>query len=353
MASQDLATNLSAALSQVYAPKLIRQFNRQSVLATLLMKQNGQGKNVAWDNFFSGASAASYTDGADVSTYDVDTPVAGTIGWGLYRSSFAVTGLAQAAAATSLGSADELVALIESSAQNSASKLIRKINTDLFTGTAAPAIVGLGTAIAATGTYAGISQGTYSEWASTVNANGGTPRALTKVLMDTVMSSIRTSSGLRPNLIVCDEGSWRKLEAIQDTSKRVIVTPSNEMGVGFGTGAGSFMMPNAGVNEGWTGTFYKNIPVFTDIDCPDGFMYFLNTDFAKIKVLPQPGVNTAAIAAMKELQAFPSTNMAGLAARIEAMAKTGDADKFTMKLYLQLEINKRNAHGLLKDIDIA
>lgn len=345
MALQDLATNLSSALSQVYAPRLIRNFNRLSVLASVIPKEAGRGKNVAWDTMMSAASAASFTDGADVSTYDVDTPVPATLSWGLYRSSFSISGLAQAAAASSSGTAEELMALIDTSATNSAMKLISTINADLFSGSSA--IVGLASALAATGTYASIAKGTYSEWAGNVLANGGTSRALTKDLIDQLEASIYTASGQSPNIIVASPGVVRKFEGLFDSFNRNIVGPGEISAINRGNFSGSAVLPS---NVGFTGLHYKGIPVYRDRNCQSGYLYMLNTDFLKLKFLPQPGVNTAAIAQSKELQGAPDTNMAGLAARLEAMAKTGDADKFTMKIYLQLACLRPNAHGMLQDI---
>lgn len=349
MATQDLATNLSSALSQLYAPKLVRAFNRLSVLAATLPKKPGRGKNVAWDVQFSAASAASYTDGADVSLYDVDTPVAATLSWGLYRSSFAVTGLAQAAAATSAGSADEIMQLIDSSADNSAAKLISTINADLFAGTGAgTTITGLASALAATGTYANIAKGTYTEWAGNVSSNGAVSRALTKDLMDTMEASIYTASGLVPNIIVASPGVVRKFESLFDQYSKMILTSGEVSNIqkSFATGA-----PIVADNVGWTGLHYKGIPVYRDRNCQTGYMYFLNTEQLELQVLPQPNVNTSVISSERNLAGLPSgVNVSDVMGRIEAMAKTGDADKFTLKVYLQLKVSRPNAHGFISDI---
>jgi hypothetical protein len=353
MATQDLATNLDDALSQLYAPRLIRNFNRISVLAALLMKKPGAGKNVAWDAMFSGASAAAYADGADVAAYDVDTPVPATLGWGLYRSSFAITGLAQAAAATSQGSAEELIDLIDTSAENSAMKLISLINADLYAGDGTggggePTIVGLASALDSTGTYANIAKGTYAEWAGNELANGGTPRALTKSLLDTLETTIYKRCAERPTIIVASPEVCQKYEGLFDSITRVILSGPGELSAQSAMGRmSSSILPD---NDGFTGFHYKGMPVYRDKDCQAGTLYMINSRHTELRFLPQPSVNTATIAASKELAGLPGTNMAGLAARIESMAKTGDADKFSMKLYLQLKVSRPNASGFLADI---
>lgn len=346
MALQDLATNLSGALSQLYAPTLIRNFNRMSVLAAAVPKKPGRGKNVAWDAMFSGNSAAVFADGADVLTYDVDTPVSATLSWGLYRSSFSISGLAQAAAASSQGSADELMDLVNTSAENAAMKLVSTVNADLFSGSSG--IVGLATALAATGTYATIAKGTYAEWAGNVRANGGTGRALTKDLVDLLETDVYSACGLRPTMIVASPGVCRKYEGLFDSINRVIIQNTSDISPQSGAGrmSGSILADA----DGFTGFHYKGIPVYRDRNCQTGTMYMLNTNFLELQFLPQPGVNTAAIAQDQGLKGMPNTNMAGLAARLEAMAKTGDADKFTMKIYLQLAVKRPNSCGILQDI---
>lgn len=349
MSLQDLSTNLSSALSQVYAPKLVRAFNRLSVLATVIPKEQGRGKNVAWDVMFSGNTAATYTDGADVSTYDVDTPVAATLSWGLYRSSFSVSGLAQAAAATSLGSADELMELIDTSATNAAMKLISTINSDLFTGSTG--IVGLNTALASSGSYANIAKSSYSEWAGNVFSNGSVARNLTKDLIDQCEAQIYSNSSLVPNVIIASPGVCRKFESLFDqVSRTMLVGPGEISAVNRSFASGAAVVADS---VGWTGLHYKGIPVYRDRNCPTGTMYLLNTDQMRLQFLPQPGVNTAAIAQDRALAGLPDTNMAGLSARLEAMAKTGDADKFSMKIYLQLKVLRTNAHGFISDISEA
>lgn len=352
MAIQDLGTNLSAALSQLYAPSLIRQFNRMSVLATLLPKKMGRGKNAGWDVMFTGNSAQTFADGADVATYDVDTPVPATLPWGLYRSSFSISGLAQAVAATSAGSADELMDLVNTSAENAAMKLVSLVNADLFAGTGAGTqMTGLATAVSASGTYATIAKGSFAEFQGTVLANGGTVRTLTKDLIDQLEAAVFIACGFRPTVIVCSAGVARKYEGLFDSLSRVILAGPGEISAQSNTGrSSSSILQDA---DGFTGLHYKGIPVYRDRNCQANTLYMLNTNFIELQYMPQPGVNTAVIAADKDLHGLPNTNMAGLAARIESMAKTGDADKFTMKLYLQLAVKRPNTCAILQDISEA
>lgn len=339
---------LSAALSQLYAPRIVNAFNRLSVLASLLPKKQGSSKNCAWDVFVSNGAAETFSDGADVSTYNSDYALPATLNWGLYRANFAVTELAQAAAATSSGSALELLNLMETQADQAAMKIASKVNADLFSGSGSH-IIGLDTAIGlATGSYAGIDKGTYTGWAPTVSANGGTDRPLTKAIMDAHEAAIYSACGEMPDLIIASPTVCSKYEALFDSVTRVALVNS-DLSAASAPGVGvNKVMPS---HSGWTGLFYKGVPVYRDRNATDGYMYFLNTNYLSIEYLPHPSVNTAAVSMMAELKGMPNSNMAGLAARIDAMAKTGQADKFSATCMLALKCARPSAMGVIKDID--
>src|SRR5690349_2932099 len=88
-------------LAQNYAGDIQRQTNRKSVILRTLRMVKGEGKNVALVTESSGAIAENYSDGADASNFGSDAQASAVLSWGLYRSNFRVTGLAQSAARTS------------------------------------------------------------------------------------------------------------------------------------------------------------------------------------------------------------------------------------------------------------
>lgn len=335
---------VTAALSQNFAPRLARNMNRHAFTASLLRKQEGAGKNVAWDAQFSGASAAVFADGADASTYDSDVDVPATLSWGLYRSSFNVSGFAQAAASSSQ-TPEDLLDLVMDKADGSAAKLLSVINGAIFSGDGTSnAILGLNTGLAATGTYAGIDRGTYTEWAANVNANSGTARPLTKELMDTMEKTIAKASGVSPNCIITTYEVGLKYEGLFDSAAKYQGSPT-DLAVLAGVDQ-STAVPEAMVRN--LLGFYKGIPVFRDKDCTAGTMYFLNLNEVKLRFLPKVKSMTSVIASPQALKGNDKDS--GLFATLESLAHTGDADKFSVLIYPQLQIRKRNAHGKLSDI---
>lgn len=347
MAVQVLA-DFSDALSQLFEAMLVRQMNRKVVLANLLRKTNGSGKNLAWDVTFSGITATStYTEGADVGAGDLDNDVEedAILSWGQYRQSFGISGLALAAASSSQGNASQYLDMIMKKAVDSSSYLLADINSDLYVGTgASTSIVGLDAALATTGTYATIAKATYSEWQGNVDDNSGTPRALTKSLLDSLERAIYSACGMAPSFIVTTPAVASKYEALLDAIARQILEQGDT----------STLIRNLGspvINEnGYTGLNYKGIPIYRDKDCPSGKLYMLNEDHVELTTLVQAGTSTAT-SYVERMLSDEKMVSSGVNARLEALAKTGDADKFTCKLYPQVKVDRPNTHGVIEDID--
>jgi hypothetical protein len=351
MATQVLS-DISSALSQLFAPELQRQFNRNSVLAELLPKKNGNGKNVAWDVRFSRSThAAAFTEGADVgaSELQTDTTVPATLSWASYRVGFSLSGLSVAAAASSPGSAVELLDQFQTNLEDAASDLVSQINAGLYSGagtsSAVAGLVGAG-AIAATGTYANVSRSTYSEWASNVLANGGTGRSLSKSLMDQIEANIYTNSGQTPDLIVAHPSITQTYESLFDSISRVMVERGEIAALKAPNVSGA---PLIATNSGYTGLTYKGIPIYRDRNCPATQMFFLNTGYTEIKVLPMVDMGTVTMSGNKPMSGGPG-NATGISAKVQSLAKNGDSDRFQLVTYLQLCVRRPNTCGVISDL---
>lgn len=348
MALVDLAA-VAAALSQSFAPRLARQANRSAVLMSLLPKVVGAGKNCAWDVEFDGATAATYNDGADASAFDSDISVPATLDWGRFRSNFSVSGLAISAAQTSQ-SPEELLNIIEAKLEGSASKLLSVMNLALFAGTAAPSFVGLGTSVDSSGDYASVAIGTYPSWAATERANGGTPRELTKALIDDLERSVYEASGKSPNCYVTTPLLAQRFKGLFDPSMKFSGAPGDISAISaLASVLGDSTLIPPVLASNFVG-FYEGRPVFRDKDCTAGVFYGLNTEELEVAVLPQPTVNTSTMVMSKDLRGNVGDRLSGVIARVEALGKTGDAEKMTVKCYAQLKVKSRNAQGKITDL---
>lgn len=346
MSGLDQLSNVAAALSQRFASKLSRQFNRMSVLAAALPTEAGFGKNVAWDAEFSGATAGSYAEGANVAggELNVDILVPAVLSWGHYRSAFQVSETELDAAATSAGSADAILALLEERIMSSGSKLASVINVDLWSGTGTdgsgnPNIVGLqGGALEASGIYAGVNRATYVEWKGNVLANGGVARALTIDLMDQMDANVFSASGERANLIVCDPATFRKYKGLFESIRRV-------------DGVGPIPRYDTSTSE----LFYQGIPILRDKDAPAGTMSFINTSEVQKVYLPNSKMASEDVFKSREFEGAGSNgdmekNDTGLPFKIAPLAKNGDSLTFFVKSVLNLKVKRPNSMGYIKDI---
>lgn len=346
MAAQNLA-DLSDALSQIFAPMLWRQMNRQSVLAGLLMKVDGRSKNLAWDVTFDGQTGAStFTEGADVTSGDLqnDDEEDAILSWGLYRRNFGISGLALAAASSSPNNAVEYLDMVVKKGLDSSSRLLSDMNGDLYDGTGSGSIIGLQSALATSGSYATIDKAVDTEWQGNVNTNSSTPRALTKSLLDSLERQIYIASGMTPSVIVTTPAIANKYEALLDAITRQILEQGELSPVIRGMGA-------TVINDnGFTGLHYKGIPIYRDKDCPAEHLFMLNLETIELVSLVQAQQNTS-VSFVQRMLEDEKMRPSGINARLEALAKTGDADKYTVKLYPQQCVKRPNASGFIDDID--
>ncbi len=213
--------------------------------------------------------------------------------------------------------------LMRTQISSAVDNLLIEISSKLFSGTgnqASGGIVGLATAAAATGSYAGIDQGTYSLWASPVNDGSGTPRDLSRDLMRNLDTAQFTVGG-GYDLILVDPTISEKYEGLFDT------------GAGYQVQAqGADVLGTMGSN-----LFFKGRPLMRDKDCTSGVSYFVNTGnvefhsraFEGTEREPTTGINIL----VKEL---PSNNP--------------NAAKMSVSAIVQLAVLSRRDIAVLKDL---
>lgn len=349
MASESL-NSISNALAQVFAPKLERQWNRSAVTAQLVAAAAGTvagaGKNVAWDVAFSGATAGTVAEGADVSDseYASDVNVPAVMQWATYRSNFKVTETELDAAATSMGSASALIDLFGERILSGGEKMARVINVDMISGTGVdgsgnPAIVGfLGGALETTGTYAGLARGTFSEWAGNVDSNGGVLRPLSLDLLYKMDQNIFTASMEEATHLLVSPGIYRKYAGLFESNVRLLRNDGESKPMG------------SGASE----LFWRGLPVIRDPNIPAGTVLFFNARHVSAKYLPRlQSPQDAVVQRMTELvggNGDSVKNVTGVPARLAILAKTGDSVKVSMKTVLQMCVKRPNALGYISDL---
>lgn len=338
-------SDITGALGTTFASQLVRAWNRMSVTLQnmTIVSGGGQGggKQLGWDAQFSGATAATFVEGADVSAFDNDAEVPATQPWGQYQSKFKLTNKELNAAYANVGNATELERLLEERMFDAICALTAKINSDVIVGTGTsggnPSIFGLIDALDSSGTYANISKATYPEWAGVELANGGTARPLTLDLLAAAEQSEYTASGQSPELIVTTPAVRRKYEGLFNSVQRVVTQ-----------GAGPIPRMDGGSED----LFWRGRPVIRDKDVTAGMLLGLRPSSLFLHVLPWAPVDMQPTVVRDLISSNGGDMQRNLGAFINVypLARSGSAVKFVAEIYCQLKVARPNEHFIIKDI---
>lgn len=338
-----LQTLALIVLAQNYKPDVVRQVNRTSALAKMLPLVRGEGKNVAFAVSSTGAIAETYAEGADPTNFGSDAQEAAVLNWAQYWAPFHVSGLSQAAAATSASPTGN-VGMWARNLIDSGSALSSKINSELYVGPGtARTIAGLDVAIGtAANTYAGINRATSTYFESNQFNAAGPAAALTFAQIRSDMQAIYIASGYRPDVAMVHPNVLAKMATLFDPQKQYVFETTRDVT----SAAGSFKL------EGGIGGIRFDGCVFVeDKDATDGKIYYLNTQKVHLETLP---MNLAMIPGMSDevmsLVAGDGFGPLPFGFQLEMIGKTGDSDKAFMKSYLQLCVEQPNACGVRLNI---
>jgi hypothetical protein len=179
-------------------------------------------------------------------------------------------------------------------------------------------MTGIAAIIAASGTIYNIDPSTEPEWVSTVDANGGTPRALSEGLMTRMVDNIRTKGG-STSLILQSLGVRRAYFNLLSQTRQTVNTQSftgGFSGLAFTTDTGE-------------------IPVVADVDAPLNKQWFVNED-------------SMTFYRDKEWDWLDRDGSMWKQVR----DSNGDYDAWYARLaeYHELGCDRRNANGLISDI---
>lgn len=367
MAGETIATIFNA-LSQIMDPDLTRQWNRTTYLLKWIAESGnikpGMGKNAAFDVEFTGATAGTVAEGSDVAAgeYNQDINEPAIFSWATYRTSFQISEQEIDAARTSVGTPERLRDLFGARIVSANAILAKSVEQDLLTGTGVdvngnPTLIGIfGGALSASGIYGGLNPATYTEWASTLLANGGVTRSLTANLMNQADNAIFIAASLPWNLIVTSAGVAAKYEQFFTTgygnAGNFPLARANDSAANPQYGLGA-TLNGVGEMESllWKGKRVQRNPL-----APTGKMAFLNTEFIKLQYLPH-------MPTRNEIEFFESLGLTGssgdepatkmtvpLPVRFVEIAKTGDSHKISARLTVAAAVTRRNSMAVVQDI---
>jgi len=324
-------------IAQEYRGDLVRQINRRATALRLLPIKRGSGPACSIATEADGMNAENYSEGADVTNYGSDAQGSGTHPWAMYRSTFRITGLAGAVAAsgsTPMGNRR----LWARNMVNSTAKLASTINAGIHTGAGTGTLIqGMGNAIGdTTNTYYTVdrSQAANAYFRPYV-ADPGVPTAPTLKLIKDDLGSIYDGSGEVPDIGLVPTAVFTKLESLFEPNVRYVKD--------LVTARGAMTL-----ESGYEGININGCNFFRDKDAAAGTIEYINTNYVEIEYLPPdiPGLEEimAAVPATDGYGALP------LGFVYEMLAKTGDSTKAMVKSYLQLKVNRPNACGMRKNV---
>jgi len=340
MALVDFAA-VTGSLSSTFFDDITQNIQRSIVLPQLLTVRSGTGKNVQWDAQFGTAApaGAAIADGADVTTFNNDTKIPAVLQYGTYHDAFSLTGKAIAAASAS-GNPAELAALFLDELGDSGSRLAKVIAQDTYVGTGGNAMVGL-TATAggidSTGTYAGISRGAQTQWAST-ELDSATDADLTgngvRVALRKARRLTYVASGLKNDLIVTDPVTHATLGEEYNAERRWV----DEVRLARGP---------VKLEGGYNVLEFDGIPVIEDADMPANTILGINTNHVFYSQLADNVGDLGGRIMKLNLTGTPEEQFGSgsvpMQAAVIQLGIAGDAHKFQLIMWPTIVVRRPNS----------
>lgn len=344
-----LADVYSTALPQAI-PGMTRQVNNVAVILSDTPTEPGEGKNLAHDIELDGATASSYAEGSDVSTFDVNQFQLAILPWAHYRTSFWISETKVNAAMTSKAGFKELGKFFMEHIHMHITKLASVQNQDFISATGTdgsgnPNFAGLlGTALLATGTYAGLSRSSFPLWQSTVLGNGGVLRPLSSDLFFQAEQQTWTKTNSTSNTLWLGGGLYRKYAGLFENIRRF--EGADVGGDTVGTG-------------GFKREFWGDIEIKRDKDmdllAPNSAIMG-NKDYVMKQYLPEVEMDVMEGEDVEEVMGFGDNGEnvvtpTGLPVKIFTLGKTGDSYKVVLKSVANVLVTRPAGFCVINDID--
>jgi hypothetical protein len=350
MAGVVLAT-LAAVLNVKHDKEIVEQYRRDCVLANLLEVEPSGDPTCQWDVEFAARNTAdAKAEGYEVQSSDYSTDIKknASIEWAHYEAYASITGTSQRISAANRrpGLTDPLAGELRKAAK----ELSVKLGTHAYSGSAAASpvqIEGVARAIDSTGTYAGLAQGTYADWASGENTLPTASLSFAE-LRSKLIGPFQDNTGRDPRFVLCSPTLQRLVASLYDSIAQIqwatkIQTNRGEVDIG---------------KFGFKALMFENIPFIPDRHCTADTFYAIDDDkdegLSWSQVPPawtsmDPGQLqgmieevTGQVMDVRAIQAMQQQGRTRLSAQINALAKTGDSSKLQLVIDAQLKLKRRN-----------
>ena len=267
---------LTYVTRRAFIPKLVVQlYNSTPLMAALIANsqqasggvssvtvpvQGAQFVNAQWSDYSGSFAQPSVQQGAYNAEFDLKLMISPVPFLGM-------EGAVQQDAA--------IIPLIEARMNDATNVMMDAMATALYTNTTnTQQFIGLPAAVANSGTYGNIDRGTYTWWKSTQYAAGSVNPARQNILQ--YISGTVKAGAEMPSFGVCGFGTWTLLAQDFVGQEQYVITP----GGGFDGDAN-------GPQAAFRALMVAGVPIYPDPYCPEGTVYFLNTNYLSLYIHEQ------------------------------------------------------------------
>jgi len=267
---------LTYVTRRAFIPKLVVQlYNSTPLMAALIANsqqasggvssvtvpvQGAQFVNAQWSDYSGSFAQPSVQQGAYNAEFDLKLMISPVPFLGM-------EGAVQQDAA--------IIPLIEARMNDATNVMMDAMATALYNNsTNTQQFIGLPAAVSASGTYGNISRSSYSWWQSKSYSAGGVNPTRQNVLQ--YISGTVKNGAEMPSFGVCGFGTWTLLAQDFVGQEQYTITPGS-----------GFDGDNNGPHAAFRALMVAGVPIYPDPYCPEGTMYFLNSNYLSLYIHEQ------------------------------------------------------------------
>jgi hypothetical protein len=269
-------TELTYVTRRAFIPKLVVQiYNSTPLMAALIANsqmasggvssvtvpvQGSQFVNAQWSDYSGSFNQPSVQQGAYNAEFDLKLMIAPVPFLGM-------EGAVQQDAA--------IIPLIEARMNDATNVMMDAMATSLYNNTTdTQQFTGLPAAVSSSGTYGNISRSTYSWWQSKQYAAGNVNPTRQNILQY-ISGTVKNGAEV-PSFGVCGFGTWTLLAQDYVGQEQYVITPGH-----------GFDSDSNGPQAAFRALMVAGVPIYPDPYCPEGTVYFLNTNYLSLYIHEQ------------------------------------------------------------------
>ena len=269
-------TELTYVTRRAFIPKLVVQlYNSTPLMAALIANsqqasggvssvtvpvQGAQFVNAQWSDYSGSFAQPSVQQGAYNAEFDLKLMISPVPFLGM-------EGAVQQDAA--------IIPLIEARMNDATNVMMDAMATALYNNTTnTQQFIGLPAAVSASGTYGNIDRSTYTWWQSKAY-DAGSKNPTRQNILQYISGTVKNGAEM-PSFGVCGFGTWTLLAQDFVGQEQYVITP----------GSGFDGDPN-GPQAAFRALMVAGVPIYPDPYCPEGKVYFLNTNYLSLYIHEQ------------------------------------------------------------------